>query len=60
MGAPQKETRKKQTGGASTTVYLFPGDEKQLRYIQEQLGTSVSEAIRTSIRVYASVLAQMK
>jgi hypothetical protein len=67
MGAPQKETRVTQRArrgitakGTSTSVYLLPGDEEQLKIIQDELGSSMSDAIRTSIRVYAAIITQMK
>lgn len=47
-------------GATQTTMLLMAGDKRELKVIQEILGTGQSDAIRTAIRVYAALLRQQK
>src|SRR6478752_2493049 len=44
----------------SITVSIDPGDYKLIEYIQEQLSTSKSDAIRSSIRAFAMSLQRIE
>lgn len=37
---------------------LYPGDDELIKYIQDKIGCSRSEAVRSAIRTYAALLAR--
>lgn len=43
-------------GATQSSVYMGDGDRKMLAEIMEKLGTTQSDAIRTSIRIYWAIL----
>lgn len=66
MAKPQESHRVNPTGEGEwdrkvvhLTVSVYPKDMEMLQWITEHLGSSQSDAIRTSIRLCAAQLAQV-